>query len=219
MSRGLKIKEEAYKLRLHGHSYREVSELLKITKSTAYEWLKNTPLNAKQRIERLKTSGRVKANKTRHLKRLELIKNSEIWARKVLKSVHLTHKLAQIYCSLLYWAEGGKFTDNRLEFTNSDPAMIKTFLRLLRIGFAIDESKLRVNIHVHEYHNEPKQVLFWSKQTNIPIQKFNKSYLKPHTKKVIRENYQGCARICYHSGKVAKEIRALYTEFSKNLGP
>ncbi len=211
------VKEKAYKLRLDGYSYKEISALLKITKSTAYEWLKNLHLNqnAKRRIERLKTSGRNKANNTRHLRKLRLIKNSERWAKKVLKSVPLTPELAQMYCSLLYWAEGGKSTDNRLEFTNSDPRMIKTFLKLLRYGFVIDENRLRVNIHVHEYHNEPRQKMFWSKLTNIPLQKFNKSYLKPHTKKVMRENYQGCARICYHSGEVAKEIRALYTEFSK----
>jgi hypothetical protein len=217
MSHDIVLKAKARKLRLRGYSYREISILSEITKSTAYEWLKDVSLNktAKQRIERLKTSGRNRANNTRHIKRLKLIKSSEKWARNVLKSVHLTPELSQIYCSLLYWAEGGKTSDNRLEFTNSDPAMIKTFLKLLRLGFNIDENKLRVNIHIHEYHNEARQKVFWSKVTNIPLQKFNQSYLKPHTKKIIRENYQGCARICYHSGETAKKIRALYIEFSK----
>jgi hypothetical protein len=93
--------------------------------------------------------------------------------------------------------------------------MISAFLKLLRTGFEIDEDKLRVNIHIHEYHNDSKQKLFWSNVTGIPIKKFNKSYLKPHTKKTIRENYPGCARICYHSGEVAKKIQSLYLEFSK----
>ncbi len=217
MSYSPKIKEKAIKLRTNGYSYREISVSLNMAKGTAYEWLKNIDLDqkAKQRIEKLKTIGRNKANNTRHLKKIELIKNSKIWAQKVLKSTPLTSNLAQIYCSLLYWAEGGKFTVNRLEFTNSDPTMISTFLKLLRIGFKIDEDKLRVNIHIHEYHNDLKQKSFWSKTSGIPLHKFNKSYLKPHTKKVIRKNYQGCARICYHSGEVAKKIRALYLEFSK----
>ena len=156
MSHNQKVKTDANELRSRGYSYREISLLLKITKSTAYEWLKNIHLTqtAVQRIEKLKSEGRNKANNARHLKRLALIEDSENSAKRIFKSFRLTPELAKICCSLLYWAEGGKFTDNRLEFTNSDPAMIKTFLKLLRTGFAIDESKLRVNIHIHEYHDE-----------------------------------------------------------------
>ena len=217
MSRPPKTKVEAIKLRKSGHSYREISVLLKITKSTAYEWLKDISLGkkARQRIEQLKNTGRNRANTTRHLKKMIIIEECKIWAQNVIKSTKLTPSLAEIYCSLLYWAEGGKFTTNRLEFTNSDPKMIKIFLKLLRIGFSINEDKLRVNMHLHEYHDENNQKIFWSKITNIPFEKFNKSYLKPHTKKTIRENYQGCVRICYHSGEIAKKIQALYLEFSK----
>ncbi len=217
MSYSQKYKNKAVNLRGKGFSYTEISKVLGVRKSTVYEWAKHIVLNntAKARIENIKITARKKGNDTKHLKKMKAIDECNKLAKKTLSSIHLTPKLAQICCSLLYWCEGGKFTDNRLEFTNSDPDMIKTYLKLLRMGFKIDEQKLRANVHIHEYHNEQKLKLFWHNITNIPLEKFNKSYLKPHTKKVIRENYQGCVRISYYSDIVAKKIKALYQEFSR----
>lgn len=207
-----RVYKTAVYLRKKGYSYTEISTKLHIAKSTASLWLKTININskAKQRILYLRLIGRNKANKTKRIK--QNFKNIEYrnWAKTVLHKVTLSKELAQIFCSLLYWAEGGKFTTNRLEFTNSDPKMIKSFLKFLRLGFPVDESKLRANIHIHEYHNDEKQKLFWQKITNIKPEQFNKSYLKPHTKKVVRENYQGCVRICYYSSETAKKVKYLY---------
>lgn len=210
-------RDRAINLRNRGFSYSEISNTLGIRKSTAYGWLKDIRLDSKARarIETIKLRARNKGIKTKNHKRQETIRESKKWAKRAFAALPLTQTLAQVFCSLLYWGEGGKFTDNRLEFTNSDPQMIRTYLRMLRFGFDVNEHKLRANVHIHEYHNEKTQKLFWHKITNIPLKQFNKSYQKPHTSRVIRPNYQGCVRICYYSGTVAKKVRALYQEISK----
>jgi hypothetical protein len=139
-----------------------------------------------------------------------MLEKYRLKASKRLLNVKFNKDLLKILCAVLYWAEGAKFTDSRLEFTNSSPKLIKTYLRLLRKGFDIKEEKLRANIHLHEYHDDDKQKKYWSKITNIPLSQFNKSYLKPHTKKRIRKNYPGCVRISYYSADTARRIKAIY---------
>ena len=91
--------------------------------------------------------------------------------------------------------------------------MIKTFLILLRKSFSIDENRLRLNMHLHEYHNKKTMKKFWSNLTKIPYSRINKTYIKPHSRKTIRKGYKGCVRICYYSKEISQKIKALYYNF------
>ena len=212
MSYSLEFKQKAVNLRQKGYSIKEVSKILGIAKGTSSLWLRNVKLSKKAqgRLAKRGILGQHKSRRTNRKKREQQKQEYILWAKSRLKSLPTSKTALQIYCSILYWAEGGKFTDNHLEFTNSDPLMIGLFLRLLRKGFCIDESKLRANVHIHEYHKDAKQKSYWSKASNIPLEQFNKSYRKPHTKKRIRNNYPGCVRICYYSADTARKIQALY---------
>ena len=117
----------------------------------------------------------------------------------------------------MYWGEGSK-TGYRTSFINSDPAMVATFLKLLRKSFSIDESKLRALVHIHEYHNDPEIKEYWSKITSIPLSRFTKSYLKPHSQKVIRPGYKGAIRIAYYDSLIVYELKAIYNTLAEHLG-
>jgi len=206
------VKERAVIMRKKGYSLQEISDHLNIAKSTASLWLTDIVLNnnANKRIRERKILGCLHAAKTKIDKRKKQYQGYLLWAKRNLKKMSLNKEYCQLMSSLLYWAEGGKFMDNHLEFTNSDPKMIETFLKLLRKGFDIDETKFRLNIHIHEYHNDIKQKMFWSNITKISLSQVNKSYLKPHSGKRTRENYPGCVRICYYSADIARRVKALY---------
>ncbi len=135
----------------------------------------------------------------------------------MLSHIPLSKDLAKLYCSLIWWCEGNKKTTS-LKFTNSDTTLISNFLYLLRLGFNINESKLRALVHIHEYHNDSVQKEFWSKITKIPLSQFQRSYKKPNTGKRYRENYPGCIVIVYYDSSVAKELEAIYNVFSKQRG-
>ena len=96
--------------------------------------------------------------------------------------------------------------------------MIGSFIKLFRLSFVLDERKLRALIHIHEYHNEVKIKNYWSHLTTIPLIQFSKSYLKPHTGKVIRSGYKGTIRIRYYDYTIASELKAIYNMFAKQLG-
>jgi len=213
------VKTKASNLRIKGYSLGEIRIKLGIAKSTASLWLRNVKLSnqALIRINKNKIKAREKTKITKRKNHERLLANYLAWGKNNYKKVKITPTLARVLCSLLYWAEGAKFTDNRLEFTNSDPIMISAFLKLLRLGFNIDNKKLRANIHLHEYHNEKTQKEFWLTITKIPITQFRKSYYKPHTHKRIRKNYQGCVRICYYSADIARKIKAIYQNLNNYI--
>ncbi|EKD62724.1 MAG: hypothetical protein ACD_52C00077G0001 [uncultured bacterium] len=88
----------------------------------------------------------------------------------------------------------------------------------MRFSFKLDERKFRAMLHLHDYHNEKKIMIFWSDLTQIPISQFSKSYKKPHTGKRKREGYPGSTRIRYYYSKIALELRTIYNTFADSLG-
>jgi hypothetical protein len=59
-------------------------------------------------------------------------------------------------------------TDGSVMFANSDPRMIRLFLRFLRRFFDIDESRLRVRLHLHAGLDLGAATRFWSQVTGVP---------------------------------------------------
>lgn len=219
MSYSLDIKERAIILRQKGYSIKEIAEKLKISKSTSSYWLSSIKLNkkAQNRLEKRKILGQYKALATFKNKRKELIKEYNLEAINALSKINLNNNTFKLLCSFLFWAEGSKNT-SYLSFINSDPVMITTFIKLLRLAYPLKEEKFRALVHIHEYHNETKIKDYWSKITKIPLTQFSKSYQKPHTKKRIREGYQGSLRIRYYDSKIALELRSIYNMLAAKLG-
>jgi transcriptional regulator with XRE-family HTH domain len=214
------LKEEARALRGKGYSYKEIGEMLHVTKSTAYGWTNGIHLNAiaRKRINKIMTLAQVNAartNRNRRLKRLAIVERR---VNMTLSKIKPDKLLYQIVAATLYWAEGGKSSFNALQFVNSDPEMISTFLKAFRRGFKIEEQKLRCLVHIHEYHNEMEIKAFWSELTKIPLSQFSRSYLKPHTGKRTRNGYKGCINISYCSSNIAAEIHMLYNKLPQALG-
>lgn len=209
------IKEKATILRKQGFSLREISENLHISKSTASVWVAKIRLDlkAEQRLKNLGILGQYKTILVREKKREKLLKEFETNAKNDLLKLNRTKEQYKIMCSIMFWCEGSKNSSSGVKFTNSDPMMIKAFLYLLKKSFIIDNKKLRALVHLHQYHDENKQIKFWSDITGIPRAQFNKSYHKPNTGKRTKEDYQGCIAISYFDVKVARELTAYYKNF------
>lgn len=213
------VKEKAISLRRRGFSLKEISEKLSISKGTASVWLSRISLSPRAQ-ERLKNKQILGQYKTvllkRKLKNLQKKTYRQV-ALKVLKQTHFSKDIAKLCCALLWWCEGNK-DDSLVRFTSSDATLVRNFLSLLRTSFEIDEGKFRVLIHLHSYHNDHQQKMFWSKVTGIPLHQFHKSYQKSNTGKRIHKDYQGCIAISYYDAKLAKELEAIYNAFTSLRG-
>ncbi len=220
MSYTIEFKEKAIKLRKKGYSLNEISKLFRISKSTASEWLNTIELNqkARNRLKKLHILGQYKAMKTAKFKRSLLINKINKISDNSIKKMELNIELYKLLCSFLFWTEGGKSTDSYVFFTNSDPHMVATFVKLLRNSYKLDERKFRAMVHIHKYHNDLEIKRYWSKITNIPLEQFSKSYHKKNTGKRVRRDYMGTIRIRYYDFKIALELRSLYNTFVKVIG-
>ncbi len=213
-------KRKAFNLRKKGYSLKEISDNLGIAKSTSSLWLRNFPisLKIKKKLLEKQKNGREKGILF-SVKKKEISENfAKKESIKTLQNINLNKNYCRLICALLYWCEGGKY-DNGVFFTNSDPKMIRLFLKLFRKSFVLDENKFRVCLHLHKYHFSKKQIEYWSNLTNISKKQFTKPYQKNNTGKRVRKNYQGCVSVRYHDVNILRQIQAIINTFIIKMGP
>lgn len=213
------LKFEVRKSRQRGYSYNEIAQNYKLPRSTIYEWTKNEVLDnrAQNRIITRRYKGIENTKLWWKSKRDEWDRVARGNAQIIFSRLNITNDNARLLAACLFWAEGSKSL-NSLIFMNSDPNMIRSFLKLLRLGYKIDEQKFRVLLHLHEYHDDEEMIRYWALVTNIPRRQFNHIYHKPHTKKRKHESYLGSCSLRYYDASIARELTAIYNTLVKELG-
>ena len=109
---------------------------------------------------------------------------------------------------MLYWAEGYKKGDG-IDFTNSDPDMVKLFLEFLRGICGVGEKRLRVYLYAFEDQNIDGLKHFWNKITQIPIKQFSKVYVRKtdvNSGNNSRRMPYGVVHIRYYDKKLLQTI-------------
>lgn len=177
-------KQKAIELRKKGYSYSQIKEKLGIGKGTLSEWLSNMPLS-EDRIQELRDFNSKRIEKYRNtMQKKRDSRLSDVYS-KVSKDIGKFSKREIFLLGLfLYWGEGTKRNYCSVSLTNTNPAMIKFFLKWLEL-FNIDKSKLRVKVHLYSDMNKKETLDFWSKLTKIPISQFQKPYVKKTKMKSI----------------------------------
>ncbi|MCD6435725.1 MAG: hypothetical protein J7L15_04995 [Clostridiales bacterium] len=209
------LKNKAENLRKSGYSLREISDKIGISKSTASIWSSDIIISdsGKLRLQKIKEQAiqKTKDYKKEQKKQYfsEILQNCDVLIGKQTYS----SKEFKIFLALLFWGEGSK-KERRLTFTNSDPAMIKSFLYLLRQSYKVEDEKLRAILHLHSYHDKKKQLDFWSKITKIRKDKII-IYNKEHTGKRKNNEYEGCISIRYGDVRILDELFLIIERFKK----
>lgn len=206
----------ARRLRKRGLSYESIATKLNISKSTAHFWTRHICLSELQirRLRKNSQRGSQKGLKTIAERKKNVKKDIRIGVNNLFKKITFNTNFYKLICALLYWAEGAKRNTSGVVFVNSDPIIVRTYLCLFRSCFKLEESKFRILVHIHDYHDDKSVKKFWSETTNIPVSQFNKSYLKKNTKKRSREGFMGTASIRYYDYKIALELQFIYNTFA-----
>jgi len=169
-----------------------VAEELKISPNRVQYWLKKSNISRRNRSEAGYLTHRQRFNKLPcNVKKNLLPKERELL----------------IAGLMLYWAEGWKKNSERISFSNSDPKMIKLFLKFLRELCGIYENRLRVVLHSYEDQSTLKLKRFWSKTTRIPLTQFNAAYVhkgKPGTYK--KKSKYGTISLRYCDKRLLEQI-------------
>jgi hypothetical protein len=198
-------REEVIRFRKQGFSYSEIRRFVHASKSSLSLWLRDIVLSDDQ-VKRLRRKGDVarllgsKALKEARIRKQKLIINDAISEVKPLSGTDLW-----LIGVVLYWAEGSKQKEynpsQRVCFSNSDPAMLKIFLKWLRDCLCVNPEDIVFEIYIHETYQRTREELskYWSKVTNYPLNKFNTIYYKKNKVHSYRKNrgegYHGVLRI------------------------
>lgn len=136
MRRKYDLYQKAVELRKNGWSYKELIRDLGVAKSTLSVWLRGVRLNddAVRRLLSLQKVGRAKSVlsiKNFIVQRDRVIRENVI---EKLQSTRYDTSVLGLLCSMLYWAEGSK-SANAMCFTNSDPLMVRAYVKLFKSAF------------------------------------------------------------------------------------
>ena len=182
-------RQAAIKLRLQGHSIKDISMSLGVSKSSVSIWVRNVELSAQQRTVLDRKSYSKKAIESRRKTRLA---NEYQKRQKVIKTAEksipkISNKNLWLMGVMLYWAEGGK-TQRMVRFSNGDPEMIKIMMAFFRRICHVPESKFRGYIHIHPHLNHLSAEKYWSDTAQIPLSQFFKTYKKPNKSSQNKRN-------------------------------
>lgn len=182
-----KDKKQAIKLRKSGLSYLQISNSLKIPKSTLSTWLKDIKLSdeAQNKIRLRVNSTSIKALIDRNIKQTvladirhkEIMKESELSFKKYIKDLLFISGVA------LYWGEGykkGAYGSiwKSVDFTNSDYKMIKLFVKFARKYLKANQDNLWVQLIISPDQDINKAINFWSNLIKLNKERFIKTYSK-----------------------------------------
>ncbi len=174
---------------MQGKSYTEINKLLGVPKSTLSGWFSELILSesARNRIKQLVREKSVeslikrnKAQTSEAIKRVRLIRQESA------KDIRKLSKSNLFYIGIaLYWAEGYKRaiikngrerTYHPISMTNSDPYLIRIFIKFLTEYCHVPKHKLKGSLRLYKHINEKKALEYWSGVTGIPVKNFGKAY-------------------------------------------
>jgi hypothetical protein len=193
------LREIAVAMRKEGRSYREIREVVGVSKSTLSLWLRDVPLTEdQQRVLEMRgpsstrrNSQAARANATR---RRAVIQDQ---AREQVS--HLSESELFVAGVVAYWAEGAKNKPwrygTRVRFMNSDPRMIRLFLSWLHL-IGVTDDRIAFRLQIHESADVQQALRYWVESLGTTQAAFLNTTLKRHNPKTVRSNigdtYHGC---------------------------
>ncbi len=192
-------------MRKLGKTYNEILKTIPVAKSTLSLWLRKVDLTKpqRQRITERRKAAQQRGGARRHKIRLDQTNSIIIECKKDVEN--LSNRDLFLLGIALYWAKGSKQKEYRpsvlTQFANSDPHMVKLFIKWLFEFGNVTADNLLVTVHLHKNHIERLEEIteYWSSITSLPRSQFTKPILKKHNPKSKRRNtgdtYKGLVSI------------------------
>jgi len=179
-----KDKQKAIIMRQKGMSYSQIKKKLKVSKSTLSSWLFDMPLSEK-RIRELRADSPIRIERYRNTMRAKKDARLDEVYKKVSKDIGKFSKRDLFIAGMfLYWGEGTKAQNSLVALTNTNPAMLVSFINWLKL-FGVENKDLKIKLHLYTDMNIKGSLDFWSKELKIPLSQFYKPYIKKTNLKSI----------------------------------
>lgn len=175
------LRNQAFRLRLAGNSYGQILKKLKLpSKGTLSGWFHELTLTPQARRMLAKNvrlawkRGLTQFN-ARRSKRIR--DENESVFNKASKAIgDLSRRDLLLVGTCLYWGEGTLREGKKspvLSFSNSDPKMVKIFMRYLREILAVPNDRIYGGIQIHPNISERRARTFWGDIVGISPARFS----------------------------------------------
>lgn len=188
------LRLRARELRKAGQSIGAIAEVLVIAKSTVSLWCRDIELSMEQ-IKKLLANkenglrlGQINgalAQKNRRIEKTKFYEREGLERFKNLsKEEFFTAGVA------LYLGEGAK-KNRRIEFTNTDPQMIKFMIKWFVELFGVKKENFILSVVINTLHEKREAVVknFWMDYLNVGPEQFRKMIFVKSKQKKVYENY------------------------------
>jgi transposase len=191
------LREKARQLRLQGWTYNQIQAELGCSKSSVSLWVRDLPhpepkcTPEEQRARMNAGLARLRASQDREREETKRVAAAAVG--------ELSDRELFLLGVGLYWAEGSKDKPYRrtevLQFINSDPNMIKLFLRWLEL-LEVSRDRLTLRVSIHETADVEAAEKYWADIAGVDVSVFSRATLKKHNPRTVRKNtndaYRGC---------------------------
>jgi hypothetical protein len=198
----------ARELRAQGLAYDDIAAALGVSKSSVSLWVRDMPrperLSYEECCKRSAEGSRVywEAERPAREARREAVRVAAAGQIGVLSKREVI-----IAGAVAYWCEGAKNKpyrrQDRVVFINSDPGLVKFFLRFLDEA-GVAPAQLRFRVQIHETADIAGAERFWRGVTGAEPARFHRATLKRHNPRTVRKNvgadYHGCLIVSVRQG-------------------
>lgn len=195
-------RDQARELRAQSWTLREIADELGVSKSSVSVWVRDVEFVAKPR-------NRGHSGHQPHplrVRKLEEIERCRAEADELFSS--LTGRERDLFALGLYAGEGEK-TDGRVSMANTNPVYLRVFVTWLREQFAVDTSRLRVRLYLHDGLDLEAANKFWSEVLDIPMTQFHAPYrASPDVTRRRAKHRRGCATVSYSCAFTHRRVMA-----------
>jgi len=159
MTHNKTLKIKATELRKLGMSFGKISLRTKVNRSTIVRWVKHIPISIEQQQNNM-----TKQNKKRSQYCLNLRTQYQLDGIQKAKENNSLHLMG----CMLYWGEGFK-SRNACGLANTDPQMIKLFIKFLRECFNVKNDKITMSINCYDNNGLTIEEIktYWLEVTNL----------------------------------------------------
>jgi hypothetical protein len=197
------LRARARELRAHGLDYEEIAGALGISKSSVSLWVRD--LSRPERLSYEECRKRSAEGARRYWAAERPVREAARAATRAAAADQIgsiTDRELLIAGAIAYWCEGAKNKPDRradrVIFTNSDPGLVRLFLRFLDVT-GTPRTNATFRICIHESADLEASQRYWLEMTGAPAEQFRRPTLKRHNPKTIRKNtgdeYHGCLRV------------------------
>jgi hypothetical protein len=182
----VKEQERARALRAQNRTLADIARTLGVSKSSVSLWVRDVPFTPTLRLR-----GPHRRPHPAHEAKLRQIE--ELNHEGVERIGTLSSQEFLVAGVALYAGEGGK-GDGAVQFSNTDPTMIRFFCDWLRRFFDVDEARLRVSVYLHEGLDLEAAEAHSSDLTGVPRDQFRKAYRAVPDEGIRHNNTSTAAR-------------------------